>query len=111
MRRIREAQGFFKHADEDAPDKVLKFYPEATSFHLIEAAHLAFALTGRMPPESRGLIAWSIVAYPQVFKLDDTPYLRKVAEEFSKILKPDDFELILYAIDQSSPQATASNAD
>jgi hypothetical protein len=65
MRSIREAQGFFKHAEEkDAQDKVLKFNPETTRFHLFEAAHLAYAITGRMPPENQALLAWALEPIP-----------------------------------------------
>jgi hypothetical protein len=105
LRRMREAQGFFKHADKDGPDKVLKFYPEATKFFLFEAAHLVFQITGRLPPENRALITWSVVTYPDLFDLDNAPYLQKIAQTLSEVLKPDDFEFILCVMDQLSVQA------
>ena len=99
---LREAQGFFKHADEGPPDKVLKFKPEATKFYLFEAARLFHALSGRMAPECGALTTWCIVACPEVFEVDDAPHLQMEAKRLSKTLKADDFDYILYLIDHPS---------
>lgn len=93
---FNEAQNFFKHADRD-PSENLKFHYEATKYYLLDAALLYNQLTGRQFPEMTGLFGWFLVKFPDL--LGDDPNLQ-AAMKLAKGVNPDDFELLLYAIDQ-----------
>ena len=96
MTTLNEAQNFFKHAGRD-PDEQLKFYYEATQFFLLDAALLYFQFTRRQFPEVTGLIAWSVVKFPNI--LVEGPLKQQITGFFQSGIDPDNYELILAAID------------
>lgn len=93
---FNEAQNFFKHADRD-PDAQLKFYYEATQFYLLDAALLYTLVTGQQFPEVTGLIAWSVVKFPD-FLVEGAfkEYITGLAQQG---INPDNYQSILTAID------------
>lgn len=98
MRRVfRMSQNFLKHADKD-PEGKLPFVPEATKFHLFDAAVISHKLTGRMLPEVAAFLAWFIKEFPHLFDATDAPELT-FAIEFLKGQDFDNFDLVLIAID------------
>ena len=94
---FRKAQNFFKHADKD-PNADLEFYVDATKFYLLDAARLLVSITGRHNAETAALTAFFVVKYPNFFNLDDMPELQRI-KELAKRINVDDFELILFGID------------
>jgi hypothetical protein len=94
---FREAQNFFKHADRD-PEAQLKFYHGATQFYLLDAALLYVLLTGRKFPEVTGLLAWSLIKFPDIVAKGS-----ELERHYRNLLRPgidpDNFRAILAAID------------
>ena len=93
---FNRAQNFLKHADRDRDDE-LKFYYEATKFYLLDAALLYNHITGRQFPEITGLFVWFSVKFPDL--LVDGPFKHRIAALSSEGVNPDDFQLLLVAID------------
>src|SRR5205807_2587334 len=93
---FNEAQNFFKHADRD-PDKQLKFYSEATQFYLLDAALLYVQLTGKQFPEVTGLIAWSVVRFPDI--LVEGAFKEQITGLVPQGFNPDNYQFLLMAID------------
>jgi hypothetical protein len=97
---FRNSQNFLKHADRD-PNARLPFFPEATKFHLFDAALLATRLTDRMLPEAAAFLGWFMKEFPYLFDVTNAPEVA-AALEFVKGQNFDNFELVLISIDQLS---------
>jgi hypothetical protein len=97
---LNEPQNFFKHADRD-PNRQLKFYYEATPFFLLDAALLYIQITDKQVPEVLGIIGWSIVKFPNI--LVEGPIKTMMTGLIPRGMNPDNYELILAAIDSLLP--------
>ena len=60
LRRINEAENFFKHADQD-PDRILRFDSEITEMILFDACDSFLSLTGSMTRLMTIYKSWSMV--------------------------------------------------
>jgi hypothetical protein len=68
LRKLTEAENFFKHADRDA-DATLEFNPGQTEFILWDASMTYSVLTGDTPPVLGAYTAWHIIQHPNLFRL------------------------------------------
>lgn len=66
VKKIRESENFFKHADKDA-DGILEFNPELTEFFLWNAVNNYRSITGEMPPIFDVFDLWFMVTHPTAF--------------------------------------------
>jgi hypothetical protein len=88
LRKINEAENFFKHADSD-PDKILEFRPEVTCFFLFDALDLYQKLTGKMFHEGKIYLVWFAASYPTLIL--GREFMDKLNTEF-KGVDLNDFE-------------------
>ena len=95
-RLLTETQNFLKHAGRD-PDGVLDFYPDATRFHLFDAAQMYCQLDPGGHREAAGFLCWYCMKYPHI--LNDGPIKELVERWTPKVGALTDFKLILAAID------------
>jgi hypothetical protein len=102
-RAYRLAQNFLKHADKD-PEQQFAFFPEATKFHLFEAAVVHSILTQTMSPEVTGFLGWFLKTFPHWFDTRDWPEFGRIID-LAKGENFDDFDLVLAAIDKEYHQA------
>jgi hypothetical protein len=99
MRGIfRASQNFLKHADSD-PEAKLPFFPDATKFHLFDAAVLNCRLTKQMLAEVTGFLGWFMNQHPHLFDTTDFPDMAS-AIDLAKSQNFHDFDLILISIDK-----------
>lgn len=66
LKKFREAQNFFKHADKD-PEGVVHFNPEQTVFFIFEAVETYRKLSAENPPLLRVFSLWFRTSWPEVF--------------------------------------------
>jgi hypothetical protein len=70
IRKINEAENFFKHADRDH-ETTLDFNPEASEFLLVEACGQYQKLTGELPPLILIYRTWFMANHPDFFNFPE----------------------------------------
>lgn len=66
IRKLNEAENFFKHADRDHAS-TLEFKPELSEFHLLDACWQYEKLAGEWPPILLTFKIWFMVIHPEMF--------------------------------------------
>lgn len=82
LRKINEAENFFKHAESD-PDKILEFRPEVTRFFLFDALDLYQKLTGTLFCEGKIYLVWFAASYPTLIL--ERKFMDKLNTEFNGV--------------------------
>lgn len=85
--KLREAEGFFKHADQGAEDLEIAFAPVTSEFFLFEAIELYRQLTGTSFPAATAYWTWFFVKN-QSLALDE---VRVKAQALVAGLDPNDY--------------------
>jgi hypothetical protein len=70
LRKLREAQNFFKHADQD-PEAILEFNTELSVFILFDAIEKYCELSGETPPIIKVFSLWFRSRWPEAFFFTD----------------------------------------
>lgn len=86
--KIREAEGFFKHADQGPVDLEIEFSPLLTKYFLFEAVELFRAIASRSFPAASGFWVWFFIGNQDLAM----PDVRQRAKEAVKGLDPDNYE-------------------
>ena len=95
IKKINEAQNFFKHADKD-PEKELEFNPFLTQMLILEGCFLVEALTGKMFPEALLFVAWFGLKHPEL--LLEGSFKEQLEAFHLSGIDANDFEAIQYTL-------------
>ena len=96
IKALNDAQNFFKHGDKD-PARILKFYPEATMYHIYEGVTMHNALTDGFFPETHVFANWFAFKHPNLLS-EEGRYKSTILDNLAKGIDVDDYELMLGAI-------------
>jgi hypothetical protein len=65
---ITSAQNFFKHANREAADAILDFYPEAIDFSILDVVDMLQRYTGRDEADRIVFLLWFALKHPDVLE-------------------------------------------